>query len=156
MAIIYKAELIYDGDKGSKWLPISSFSVVGGASRSLNLKSARDISITSELEQARLYKNITLFMPPQTDHRDMVAALQLTNFAINKTVLYVTFEIFKYTDGQEIESLSLEDDKAIITKQPNVVADQLLMIEVSLPAAKLLYSKYDSKRQHLKTSVEAW
>jgi hypothetical protein len=48
-------------------IPIRSFSVVGGTSRSINLDSADEISIGNEFEQARTYKNITLFAPPSLD-----------------------------------------------------------------------------------------
>ena len=45
-------------------VPILCFSVDGGANREIRMTEANDISLTSEFEQARQYKNLTLLLLP--------------------------------------------------------------------------------------------
>lgn len=122
-----------------------SFSVVGGASRTIDVDSAKDISITSEFEQARQYKNITVFMPPSPTSEDMEVAVELTKCAMSKTILLFDFHVSKYSGGRLIEELNLVDLNATITKPPSIVANNLLMIEVALPAAKLTDATFGRK-----------
>lgn len=122
-----------------------SFSVVGGASRTINVDSAKDISITSEFEQARQYKNITVFMPPSPTSEDMEVAVDLISCATNKTVLLFDFHVSKYSGKILVEELNLVDTNATITKPPIMVGDKLLMIEVSLPSAQLTDALYGRK-----------
>jgi hypothetical protein len=120
---------------------ISAFSVVGGASRSINLGSTDDVSISSELEQGRQYKNITLFMPPTKDHVDMDVAMTLMNAALAKSTLSIAFIIAKRVKGKKIEELMLACDDTTLIRPPLVVAKHLLMIELRLPTATLHHGK---------------
>lgn len=118
---------------------IRSFSVVGGASRTINLKKTSDMSISSELEQARQFKNITLFMPPTKNGSDMKTALDLSVAANHKTVFNFSFEIQKVSGNTLLEDLLLVDLHMTMKKPPMIVADNLLMIEAVLPDAYILY-----------------
>lgn len=129
----------------------ASFSVVGGAARTINLGSTNDISITSELEQARQYKNITVFMPPSSGSEDMEVAVELIDCALKKKVLIFDFHIGKYSNGRMIEELNLVDAKATISKTPSIAANRSLMIEVALPSAVLTDAIYSKQGRWIKT-----
>lgn len=51
---------------GSESVPISYFSVTGGPTRRINLAAVDDVSLASELEQARRFKNIRLYLSPKS------------------------------------------------------------------------------------------
>jgi hypothetical protein len=141
----YKAWLQFgptkEKDPGGGTCVISSFSVVGGASRSINLDSTDDISISSELEQARQYKNITLFMPPTKDHVDMQVAMTLMFAAEAKSTLSIAFIIKKQVKGKSIEELMLGCHDATLISTPYLVAKHLLMIQFRLPTVILYHGK---------------
>jgi hypothetical protein len=130
-------------NQGSRRCLISAFSVVGGAHRSINLDSTDDVSISSELEQARQYKNITLFMLPTHAHDDMDVAMNLVNIALEKSTLWVDFFIAKFANGKVIEELRLICADTTIIRPPALVAQHLLMIELQLPSVTLSHGKPD-------------
>src|SRR5687767_10517348 len=101
----YKAwlEFLLKEERGGGKCPISSFSVVGGAYRSVNLDSTDDVSISSELEQARQHKNITLFMPPTKDHVGVEVAMTLAHAEMKKSTLSIAFIIKKQLKGKILE-----------------------------------------------------
>ena len=80
MAMTYRAKLnyaVYEDDKelaSRRLIAVDSFEVDGGAFRTIKLKSTDDISISSELEQARTYKNVNLFLPSTKDGTDVEVA----------------------------------------------------------------------------------
>ncbi len=117
------------------FVPLHSFSVLGGAVRTIKADSTNDISVASELEQARTYKNITLFMPPAKDHLDMEVALDLTNYANKKTELLFSVHVERRSGGRQVVGLNLVDQHARIERPPSLGANRLLMIEVLLPSA---------------------
>ena len=84
-------------------------------------------------------------MPPSPTSEDMEVAVELTNCAMNKTVLLFDFHVGKYSGGKLIEELNLVDVNATITKPPSLVANHLLMIEVALPAAVLTDATFGRK-----------
>ncbi len=122
--------------------PISSFSVTGGAFRSIDLTSTDDITISSELEQARKYKNITLFMSPTKNYVDMETAVKLIEAANKQMGLYVIFFLAKYVNGKIVDSLTIGDNSATLKQPPNIVASHLLMIEVCLLSPILIHGTY--------------
>jgi hypothetical protein len=152
MAMNYKGEFSYisfvkkiDKYVGGPSVAISSFSVVGGSRRTINLKATNDFSISSEFEQARQYKNITLFMPPTSGGDDMKVAVELTENAGTKNPLILYFDIEKYANGKRIEMFRIIDFGASIKKPPQIVAEGLLMIEVSLGTPQIGYGESNSK-----------
>lgn len=119
--------------------------VVGGATRTINLDSTNDISITSELEQARQFKNITIFMSPSPTSEDMEVAVELTDFVIRKRSILFDFHVGKYSSGKLIEELNLVDENAAISKTPTLGLGRSLVIEVSLPSTGLTDATYGRK-----------
>jgi hypothetical protein len=122
--------------------PIAAFSVVGGASRSINADSS-NISIGSEFEQARQFKNIILFMPGSAGAGDMKAALDLTRFAANKTRFFFFFSVTQQYESKLINFLSISDT-AVVTKPPAMIYGDLLMVQFNLPDARITH--IDSER----------
>jgi hypothetical protein len=127
---------------------ISSFSVVGGTSRTINLNSTSDFSISSELEQARRYKNITLFMTPTKDAVDMETALELTQCEKNMTELEILLIVKKFSNGRKIEDLQMTANGAIIYA-PRVVVRQELMIQFVLlsNSVEVNHGKYNNREK---------
>ena len=130
------------------YLPLDSFSVVGGADRTIQLKSASDISITSELEQARAYKNITLFMSSEQNPLAMEAAVELITVAREKKEIVISVVAQRLAKGQVVEEVSLSDFKATIRRSPVVAENKRLMIEVNLPAATIYTGKLRDGRYY--------
>ncbi|MEW6130411.1 MAG: hypothetical protein AB1757_25480 [Acidobacteriota bacterium] len=150
MAMTYKGELSYitfsrkdNKYVGGPFVAISSFSVVGGSKRTINLKATSDFSISTEFEQARQYKNITLFMPPTQGGDDMQVALQLSENAAKNNLMILNLNIEKFTNGKRIAMFRLMDWGATLKKPPQIVAEGLLMIEVSLGKAEIGYGEGD-------------
>jgi hypothetical protein len=134
----------YNGEKDphvSGYAMIGTFMVDGGASRAIRLKSASDMSISSELEQARQFKNISLFMGPTKSHNDMKTALELSDAAVKKTVLSFEFEVQKESGRKTLEVIRLVDYGATIKKPPVIYGGNDLLIEVVLSRAELLHGK---------------
>src|SRR5215217_2674329 len=60
----YKATHIdIDSVLKSTMVPVKQFSVKGGTMRNVNLTGADDISVALEIEQAKSFKNISLYLP---------------------------------------------------------------------------------------------
>ena len=128
------------------FVPLHSFSVLGGAVRTIIASSTNDISVASELEQARTFKNVTLFMPPAKDHLDMEVALDLTNYANKKTELLLSVHVEKRSGGLNLFGLNLVDKHARVERPPSLNANRLLMIEVLLPSAFITSETYKKGR----------
>src|SRR5687767_1865118 len=118
----YKARFHYivgeDEDERKNTVPLYAFQVDGGTNRNIRLKSTDDISITSELEQARSFKNVRLYLSPTNDHKDMQAALDLTAAAIKTLTLLTILDIGKYSGGKFIEGLWLNDPQSSVKTEP--------------------------------------
>ncbi|HEY0769542.1 MAG TPA: hypothetical protein VGD31_04350 [Sphingobacteriaceae bacterium] len=134
-------------------VPVDSFEVAGGAHRYIDIRSTDDISITSELEQARALQNITLYIPPTRDGTDRNVALSLTNIALSQTLiskifspLLVVLIIEKFSSGKILESLLLKISEGSLKNPPYVVGKQLLRVEISIRAARMLHGRIQGRR----------
>jgi hypothetical protein len=163
MAISYRGEFGYytylegtDTLKRGPWVAISSFSVVGGWKRTVDLKATTDFSVSSEMVQALQYHNITLFMPPTKGGDDMQVALELSEYATKKTRIWFDFWVGKLVDGNLVESFRLYDFKALMKNPPQIVAEGLLKIELSLSLeeARILHGIMKGGIWELQTSNE--
>jgi len=139
--VSYKFELSYakEGAADRKAPEISAFSVVGGAARTIHNDSPDNISIGSEFEQARQFKNIMLFMPGTAGAGDMKAALDLTNLALDKTPFFFYFTVTQLLDANMTYLLSISDGGATLKKRPIMVLGDLLMCEFNLPGANITH-----------------
>lgn len=148
MSMQYQAKFFYHAmdseynDLGERYdVPVHSFEVSGGAYRFIKLSSTDDISISSELEQARALKNLTLYLPPTKDGTDMEVALELTNVALLKAPFTLALSVERYSGGKMLEGLALIAESATLKTRPWVVPLKLLMVEIKLPSAKLYRGK---------------
>jgi hypothetical protein len=139
--ISYRFELSYakGGAADRKAPEISAFSVIGGAARTIHNDSPDSISIGSEFEQARQFKNIMLFMPGSAGAGDMKAALDLTSLAVDKTPFFFYFTVTQLLDAKMLYQLSISDVGATLKKRPQMVLDDLLMCEFNLPGANITH-----------------
>ncbi len=123
-------------------IPIRSFSVVGGASRSINLDSADEISIGNEFEQARTYKNITLFVPPDMDFTGVKLTTLKNSASLTSTKFFTLFfQVDIYSGGKRTHTIILETSHAWLKQEPILVGNNLLMLEVRFNHAQLLHGK---------------
>ena len=128
-------------------IPIRSFSVVGGASRSINLDSTDDISISSEFEQARTYHNVTLFIPPT---KDFTAVILFTLKSPITKFFALVFHVEIFSGGKMTHSLVLQSYNAWLRKNPTPVGNKeaLLMLEVQFDKVQLLHGKVEDGFNH--------
>lgn len=141
----YKASFKYivgeDGDELKNTVPIYAFQVDGGANRNVRLKSTNDISIASEMEQARSFKNIRLYLSPTKDHKDMQTALDLTAAVTKKLPLLTILDIRKYSGGKFIGGLWLNDPQSSIRTEPYKTHAKFLVVEIALLSAMLFHGR---------------
>ncbi len=148
----YKAYFHYEvWENGTKTIagrdvPIDSFRVIGGAYREIENRSTDDVSISSELEQARFFKNINLYLPSAKDHTIMKATWDLAKIAFNKLGVGLKVEIEKYFRGKLLEALQLLD-VARLKKPLYLDSRNLLVAEFVLPSAILSHGKDHGKGQ---------
>lgn len=125
-------------------IPVRSFSVVGGTSRSIDLDSTDEFSMGNEFEQARRYNNITLFVPPT---KDFTAVKLFTLRSSGLKFFTLFFQVSIHSGGQLTQSLILETSHAWLLKNPTPVGNKeaLLMLEVRFNNVQLLHGKLNQK-----------
>lgn len=151
MGMNYKAKLSYfvEGEGKTKFvhleIPVYAFEVEGGANRSIIFDSTSDIGITSELEQARAFKNIGLWIAPGKSF-DARALTELSEMAVKEMKLNVMFGIERYSGGKMLEGLALIDRAAGV--YPPQTVEKLVAVDFSIPSAKLYYGKIQGTSLH--------
>ena len=120
-------------------IPVGVFRVDGGTKRFININSPDDVNLVSEMEQATTLKNITLYLPPTKDGKDMQVALSLTEVALNnKLSLHMQVIVEKYSGGKKIEAFFLNVNKATLINRPYIVTLEnrpMLKVELRFPEA---------------------
>lgn len=135
----YQFKFMYESEGAMKTAPlVTSFGVVGGALRSINEDSS-DVSISSELEQARKFNNIVLYIPGSPGAGDMKTAINLMNFANSKKSFRFSFLVRRFANKQMIYLLQISDDRATVVKPPSMIYGDLLQVQCNLPGADLTY-----------------
>ena len=127
--------------KGS-FVAVSSFAVRGGAKRKIDLTTADDISLVSEFEQARSYKNISLFLPPARDFEWH----HLYEISHHNLPLAMTFFASGNVGSTVKHQLTLHCKNAQITEQPAKGTDwsngAILKVSMTLPESELIHGSY--------------
>lgn len=136
--------LIEDKQGIPKPVRIAAFSVVGGPERSIDLDSAAEKDIISELHQARAHKNITVFLPPGKDKREMELLFELMSLAGNRAILTISFWYEKFTSRSSSEMASLRG-RALI-EVPTLVAKNLTMIEFYFKSVEFAFGPSEGYR----------
>jgi hypothetical protein len=146
MAMKYGAKLSYFVEAGEEMrfvrleVPVYAFEVDGGANRNIILSSTDDISISSELEQARSFKHLRMWIAPG-ENFDMRAHAELSEIAAKDMALNVLFAVERYSDGKVLEALALLDRGA--EAYPPGILKNIFVVNVRVPTAKLYYGKID-------------
>ncbi len=129
-------------------IPVRSFSVKGGTSRSINLDSTDEFSLGNEFEQARTYKNIAIFIPPTKDFT-AVKLFTLRSSGIKFFTFF--FEVDIHSNRVKTQTLILETDHAWLLNNPIPVGNKeaLLMLEVRFNEIHLLHGKRNQKSREI-------
>ena len=119
--------------------PVAYFSVKGGVNRIIDLSSTEDISLTSEFEQARSFKNLTVHMPPNHGF----SASDLMQIALKKLPLSIIFQVGGRVGRTLTQSLSLKCKDAKISTQPTKSEDEkgnvFMVVKMDIPNAQLIH-----------------
>lgn len=131
-------------------IPVHSFEVDGGAKGKLNLKEIDEISVSSEFEQARMFKNIIFYIPPTKDF----LALKIIGLRSNTIAFFeVTFVVNIYSGRTRTQTLRLHCSPAWFVRVPTPVGNTppLLKAEVHFHSgdAHLMHGKLDMKRKKI-------
>ncbi len=123
---------------------IYSFSVIGGANRSIDLSSTNDMSISSEMEQARSYKNIILYKLPSKDFADFA----LMEAFRTKQLFNLYLIISIYVGKNNTQSLWLTAKNATISEHPMKTGDQLTLLKatISIPKCRIEYTQCKNEK----------
>jgi hypothetical protein len=128
---------VLEGESRGDNIPVHSFMVDGGTSRIIKLDSTNDISIMSELEQARSFKNITLFLSPNKNGSDMQVALDLNNLYLGGKSMVTKVFVERFVNGQVVESFFFAEGHSKLKFLPYVVSKNLLTLHLNLTAPHL-------------------
>lgn len=129
------------GASSTENLPVAMMMVDGGASRRINFSSTDDISLISELEQARSFKNIILYLSSTKDHKDMKAAMNLTEIANAQTEFVFVVTVERFSGGKLLEGFELFEMSATLKFAPVMALNNTLMVSINLPFAELTQGK---------------
>ena len=123
-------------------LQVFSFQVSGGATRTVHLNSAEESDVAFELDDARDFKNLQIFILPT----EGIAATQLGEAFIGKLELDALFMVEARHGSTKLKGFSLNSVKTVIQRHPVTVqrkAERMLKIEMSLPVPYLWQTSYN-------------
>jgi len=137
-----------DGPPDILSLPIHSFEVEGGANRKIETGSPNVISISSELEQARTFKNITFYVLPTKDF----LAVKLIGLRSPEIKAFdVTFEVGVYSGNMLTQNLFMHCARAWFVRVPTPIGGTPPLLKASVhfhsQDVKLSHGKYDAKKK---------
>src|SRR5215203_1307636 len=140
MAMNYRAKLSYFVQDGGAQkfitleIPAYAFEVNGGANRNIVLSATDDISLTSELEQARAFKNLTIWIARADKKFNWKAFTELKEIADKEISLNLLFAVERYSDGKMLEGIALIDQGA--GAYPPLFVENLIELDFWIPTAK--------------------
>lgn len=120
-------------------LPVAAFQVDGGASRIIKLKSTDDISLVSELEQARTFGNLYFYLSGTKGSKDMKAAVDLNAIAHDETTFQLLFIVERYSGGKLLEGLGLYCPNGLLKSPPSMAVDDTLLVPIDLTEGTEIY-----------------
>lgn len=126
------------------FVDVSLFKVKGGAKRVVDLTSTDDISLVSELEQARTFKNLVLYLSPAKDFE----WLDLIEIATHKLPVSMKFIAFGQVRNTLTQSFVLASKTASITEIPvKKISEKKLLLELKLAISdvRLIHGSHDKE-----------
>lgn len=131
MSFSYEFQLHYSQPNSSSsdsFCKISSFSVIGGASGIVHAGSEGYLSLKTLLDQARIQKNVVLFMPWTGSPSDVKAVIDQIESANSKRTITFSFAAFQRSGSNLIYSAFLHDYWAQVAKPPMKTVGDLMMM----------------------------
>lgn len=122
-------------------VPLSSFQVIGGATRVINLGTTDDISLVAEFKEAQTFKNLSLYLSSARDHKEMKAALDLTALAKEGWDFILIIIVERFLGGKLLEGFKLGIREAVLKSAPLIVSDNTLLMEVKFDDSTLFQGK---------------
>ena len=125
--------------KGS-FVPVNYFSVTGGAKRIIDLTTTDDISLVSEFEQARSFKNIIFYLAPGSNFE----WLDFTEASIHQLPVSIVFFVGGHIGQTVTHQFTLICRNAAILEPPAEKTDsqkggKVLKLNLALPETKLVH-----------------
>lgn len=122
-------------------IPINVFSVEGGANRLIDLSSADDLALLSEFEQARGFKNISLYLPTGKNFE----LLDLREICFHRLPLALSFYVQGVQSKTTIRRLTLVSPNAKVQSPPLKKYDgarqtDAWRVNFNLPDSQLLHA----------------
>jgi hypothetical protein len=122
------------------FVQVNYFSVKGGAKRIIDLTATDDISLVSEFEQARSFKNIIFYLSPGSNFE----WLDFTEASIHGLPVSIVFFVGGHIGQTVTHQFTLTCRNAGITEPPVKKTDsqkgiQVLKLSLSLPDTKLVH-----------------
>ena len=119
---------------------VNYFSVKGGAKRIIDLTMPDDLSIVSELEQARSFKNIVFYLAPGSNFE----WLDFTEASIHHLPVSIVFFLGGHIGSTVTHQFTLSCKNAEITEPPaertdTVKGGKVLKLSLALPETKLIH-----------------
>ena len=125
--------------------------VDGGTNRMIDFSSTSDVSLVSELEQARSFKNIILYLSSTADGRDRKAAVDLISLAGSKIGLSMALTIEKKSKGKLLEGFTLIEDIAMHISPPVNAFENTFMVTLKLSDSRLYQGVWKAGNSNLVT-----
>jgi hypothetical protein len=131
-----------DSELKGSFVPVAQFAVKGGAKRKINFNLTDDISLVSEFEQARSFKNISLYLP-RTKGFEWHNLWEIAEHGLPVSIAFFT----SGNVGQTVKhQFTLVCQNAQITDQPSREIDwgnnDVLRVSLSLPDIKLVHGSF--------------
>ena len=146
---IPKVELI---GLGSESVPLSYFSVAGGATRKIKLSTTDDLSLSSELEQARRFSNIRLYLSPKS----VFSSGELIQIAAKNITFGMTVAVSCRFGKTVSQSLLFGSKDARLVEMPRKITDSqgtaYFFVNVQFTQSELVHIAPRGKEQ----VAEAW
>ncbi|GEM_PF-6488106 len=122
------------------FVPVNFFSVKGGAKRIIDLSATDDISMVSEFEQARSFKNIIFYLAPGSSFE----WLDFTEASIHQLPVSIAFFVGGHIGQTVTHQFTLTCQNAEITEPPSEKTDsekggKVLKLSLTLPETKLIH-----------------
>lgn len=132
---------------GSESVPISYFSVTGGANRKIELSRTDDLSLSSELEQARRFNNIRLYLSP----KNVFSSGELIQIAARNITFGMTIAVSCRIGRTVTQSLLCGSKEARIVETPRKLNDHLgnayFFVNVHFTQCELVHISPQGKEQ---------
>lgn len=122
-------------------IPVAMMQVDGGTSRIIDFSSTDDISLISELEQARTLNNIILYLAATRGNADARAVYELTNLNKEHFLVEMILVIERFLSGKLLEGVAIYSGFCIVTNPPVPALKNTFVTRLAISQTQLLRGK---------------